>query len=67
MNPGGGIVRPSIVVDGRCVATWSSKRSGERLAVTIEPFEPLAPEIAEAIAAEADDVGRFEALAATIA
>ena len=41
VNPGGGIVRPSITVDGRCVATWSSKRSGERLAVTIEPFEPL--------------------------
>ena len=67
VNPGGGIVRPSIVVDGRCVATWSSKRSGERLAVTIEPFEPLAPEIDEAIAAEVADVGRFEALTATIA
>ena len=42
VNPGGGMVRPAIVVDGSFVATWSSKRSGERLAVTIEPFEPLA-------------------------
>ena len=60
VNPGGGIVRPSIVVDGACVATWSSKRCGKRLAVTIEPFEPLAPEIEEAIAAEVADIGRFE-------
>jgi hypothetical protein len=60
VNPGGGIVRPSIVVDGACVATWSSKRSGKRLAVTIEPFEPLSPEIEAAIAAEVADIGRFE-------
>jgi hypothetical protein len=67
VNPGGGIVRPSIVVDGACVATWSSKRSGKRLAVSIEPFEPLAAEIEKAIAAEVADIGRFEGVdAATI-
>ncbi len=67
VNPGGGIVRPSIVVDGRAVATWSSKRSGGRLAVTIEPFEPLARGIEKAIDAEVADIGRFEGLdAATI-
>ena len=43
VNPGGGMVRPAIVVDGSFVATWSSKRSGARLAVTIEPFESLRP------------------------
>ena len=62
--PGGGIVRPAIVVDGRLVGTWSSKRSGDRLAVTVEPFATLEPEIEEAIAAEIDDLGRFEALSA---
>ena len=66
VNPGGGIVRPSIVVDGACVATWASKRSGRRLAVTVEPFEPLAPEIEGAIAAEVADIGRFEDVDATI-
>ena len=45
VNPGGGIVRPSIVVDGRFVGTWASKRAGRRLAVTIEPFAALAPEV----------------------
>jgi hypothetical protein len=67
VNPGGGIVRPSIVVDGVCVATWASKRSGKRLAVTIEPFEQLAPGIDDAIAAEVADIGRFEGVDATVA
>ncbi len=66
VNPGGGIIRPSIVVDGRSVATWSSKRSGRRLALTIEPFEPLAREVEAAIEAEVEDLGRFEGLDATI-
>jgi hypothetical protein len=63
VNPGGGIVRPAITVDGRFAGTWSSKRSGKRLAVTTEPFEPLPPAVAEAIAAELADVARFEAVA----
>lgn len=66
VNPGGGIIRPGIVVDGRYVGTWSSKRSGRRLAVKIEPFEPLAPEIEEAIAREVADIGRFEGVDATL-
>jgi hypothetical protein len=66
VNPGGGIVRPAIVVDGQFIATWSSKRSGKRLSVTVEPFEPLAPEIEKAIATEVADLGRFEGVTATI-
>ena len=66
IHPGGGIVRPSITVDGRFVGTWRSKRSGRKLAVTLEPFEPLEPEWEEAIAAEVDDIGRFEGLEARI-
>jgi hypothetical protein len=67
VNPGGGIIRPGIVVDGRYVATWSSKRSGKRLSVTIEPFAALPPPIEEAIAAEVADIGRFEGLEAAVA
>ena len=65
--PGGGIVRPTITVDGRVVGTWRSKRSGRRLSVGLEPFAPLDRAIEEAIAAEIDDIGRFEDLDATIA
>jgi hypothetical protein len=60
MFPGGGIVRPTITVDGRFAGTWSSKRSGKRLAVTIEPFSELDPPTLAAIEDEIDDIGRFE-------
>ncbi|MQA72969.1 MAG: winged helix DNA-binding domain-containing protein [Solirubrobacterales bacterium] len=62
--PGGGIIRPTISVDGRFVGTWASKRSGSRLAVTIEPFGELEPAVEEAIEAEIADLGRFEGLSA---
>jgi hypothetical protein len=64
--PGGGIVRPAIVVDGKIVGTWTSKRSGKRLAVTLEPFAALDSEVREALVAEVEDVGRFEGLTATL-
>ncbi len=60
--PGGGIVRPAIVADGRLIGTWRSKRVGKRLAVRIDPFTDLDPEIEAAIHTEADDIRRFEAL-----
>ena len=65
--PGGGIVRPAVVADGRFVATWRSQRSGKRLAVTIEPFAELDPCAEAALRAEVEDLGRFEGLTATLA
>ena len=35
--------------------------------MTIEPFTPLGAEIERAVAAEVDDIGRFEGLDATLA
>jgi hypothetical protein len=64
--PGGGIIRPAIVVDGVVVGTWSSKRSGSRLEVSVEPFDELSPETAQALDAEVADIGRFEDLTARL-
>jgi Winged helix DNA-binding domain len=64
--PGGGIVRPAIVADGRFVGTWTSKRSGSSLTVSIEPFERLDRTVAEALEAEVEDLGRFEGLATAL-
>jgi hypothetical protein len=66
VNPGGGIVRPALAVDGKLVGTWSSKRSGKRLTVQIEPFAELSPALAGAVESEVTDLGRFEGLDATI-
>ncbi|HEX2128536.1 MAG TPA: winged helix DNA-binding domain-containing protein [Solirubrobacterales bacterium] len=60
--PGGGIIRPAIVLDGQIVGTWSSRRSGRRLTVELEPFADFDPEAGELVAAEVEDLGRFEGL-----
>jgi DNA glycosylase AlkZ-like len=66
MVPGGGIVRPTITVDGRFAGTWTSKRSGKRLVVTIEPFAELDRATLAAIENEVADIGRFEGVAAEL-
>jgi hypothetical protein len=65
--PGGGVLRPTICVDGQLVGLWGSKRSGNRMLIDIEPFEPLADDVLAALADEARDLGRFEGVEAELA
>jgi hypothetical protein len=65
--PGGGVLRPTICVDGRFVGIWSSTRNGDRLTVGLEPFEPLDDEVLAAVESEVADLGRFEGVTATLA
>jgi hypothetical protein len=58
--PGGGILRPAIVVDGAIVGMWSMRRRGSALEVELEPFATLDASTRRAVEAEADDVRRFE-------
>jgi winged helix DNA-binding protein len=59
INAGGGIVHPTVLVDGRTVGIWKSKREKHHLVVMVEPFEQLAAEIDEELEAEVEDIGRF--------
>jgi hypothetical protein len=59
INAGGGIVHPTVLVDGRIVGTWKSKREKNHFVVMVEPFEGLAPELDEGIEAEVEDMARF--------
>src|SRR6266568_488345 len=59
INAGGGIVHPTVLVDGRTVGTWKSKREKKHLVVMVEPFEQLAPELYKGLEAEAEDIARF--------
>jgi hypothetical protein len=61
VHPGGGILRATATADGRVVGTWKARRRGGRLTVELEPFVCLRPGEADALAAEARDVERFEA------
>jgi len=59
INAGGGIVHPTVLVDGLAVGTWKSKREKNHLIVMVEPFEQLAPEIYKGLEAEIEDIARF--------
>ncbi len=59
INAGGGIVHPTLLVNGRVIGTWKSKPQKSRLDVTIEPFEQLAPDMLPALEAEISDLARF--------
>ena len=58
--PGGGILRPTICVDGRFAGLWSSKGGGTRLSVMLDPFPGFNESWWPALEAEAEDIGRFE-------
>ena len=64
VHPGGGIIRPTILVDGRAIATWTRKRSGRKLSIAVSPFEALSDEVRVGIDEEVGDIGRFLGLAA---
>jgi hypothetical protein len=66
IGPGGGIIHPSVVVDGVAVATWRVRRDRAKLRVELNPFEKLDRPTRKAIKAEVADVGRFEDREATL-
>jgi hypothetical protein len=49
------------------VGTWRPPRGRDRLAVEVEPFEPLDRALLPAVEAEAADLGRFLGAEATVA
>ncbi|MFF6983657.1 winged helix DNA-binding domain-containing protein [Streptomyces sp. NPDC008343] len=58
--PGGGVIRPTVVVDGWAVGTWSGGRRGG--APVVEPFHgsgPFDDATAAGIARESADIARF--------
>ena len=65
IHPGGGILHPALLVDGRIVARWRLKR-GKRAAISVEPFEPLDSAVLGALEVEAAALGRFLGLDAEL-
>jgi hypothetical protein len=66
INAGGGILHPALLVDGRVLGTWKSKRKKNRLDVVVEPFDQLAPEVHQGLEAEVTDLARFLGVQATL-
>ena len=59
INAGGGIVHPTLLVDGCVVGIWKSWHQKNQLNMSIEPFGSLAPEVQVGLEAEVADIGRF--------
>lgn len=60
VHPGGGVLRATVVTDGKAVGTWSHRRDGERIKIHLDPFAPLADAVEDEVRRDALDVARFE-------
>jgi len=58
IQAGGGVIHPSVCVDGRIVGRWRLERK-RTARVVAEPFESTLDALREQLQAEAADVGRF--------
>ena len=55
----GGMIFPTVLVDGMVAGTWQTKRGRAGTAVTVRLFERVTRRTGAALEAEADDLGRF--------
>jgi hypothetical protein len=59
VNAGGGLIRPTVLVDGHVAGTWKIERDKDSLAILVEPFEPFDAVVMPALENEVEDVARF--------
>jgi hypothetical protein len=59
VNAGGGMLHPTLLVDGLAAGTWKSERRKDQLVVNVEPFEQFGPEVYSGLEAEVADLARF--------
>jgi hypothetical protein len=53
----GGLIRPTVLLDGRVAGTWQLDRAKDQ--VRVQPFEPYSRAVRRDVEAELVDVGRF--------
>jgi Winged helix DNA-binding domain len=59
IQAGGGIIHPTVVVDGRVAGRWRLERGRSGRTVHIEQFGPTLGTLIDRLAEEAGDLGRF--------
>ncbi|WET77445.1 crosslink repair DNA glycosylase YcaQ family protein [Amycolatopsis sp. QT-25] len=65
-NSGGGMIAPTVLVDGRIAETWHTKRTTKQTKVVVEPFATLPRSAIVGLESEVDGYGRFLAEAAVL-
>jgi winged helix DNA-binding protein len=63
--PGGGIIRPVAIADGRIFATWRLDRAGRR--VELDPFGRVTKAMRAGVEAEVEAIGAFLDISLTVA
>lgn len=63
INAGGGMIHPTVMVDGRIIGTWKSARKRGQLDVVVEPFDP---QVYSGLDAEISDLARFLEMPCTL-
>jgi hypothetical protein len=59
IHPGGGLLHPTLLVDGRAAGTWKTWRKGGGFELLVSPFDSLDSPALRGLEAEVRDVGRF--------
>lgn len=59
IHPGGGIIRPAVIADGRAVGIWRRERKKDDSIIAIELFEDNGEDIMPDLESEVQDIGRF--------
>ena len=66
IHPGGGIIRPALLLDGVTRGRWQLKRSRRAVTICVTPFVDLPPARLPQLEAGVADVGRFLGQTATL-
>ncbi len=66
IQAGGGIIHPSVMVDGRVVGTWRQQPRRTHLVVEVEAFERLDRRVTLELGKEVTDLGRFLGMEAAL-
>lgn len=62
----GGQTVPVVLVDGAAAGVWRYQRQGRRLKIVVHPFDDFDSRTQDLIAGEADDIGRFWDIQASV-
>ena len=57
----GGVIKPTVVLDGRVIGIWRLSGDSRTATVTVTPFEPFEPSTVRKVEAEVKDIARFRA------
>ncbi len=66
VHPGGGILRPALLVDGQVQGAWQAQRQRGKVVITVDPFQALSDAVYEALETEVAQLSRFYGVAATL-